>query len=99
MRRRGATRSRKLRKGWWCYLVIVNHTTGGRYFNDKQLYHVYAPAVGGLQILYIFLTCWLILPIVMLALTATAFRVNRSRFKRSGVEPLVTYLNHVARSA
>jgi len=80
------------------YFAVVNHSTGDRFFKRQDLWKIAQPGFGGcLASMYIVPSIFLAFNFIALMVLAAATQAQLSRFKSSGIGPLVEVLNQRAK--
>jgi hypothetical protein len=86
-------------KGAGDCLFVMNHTTGGRWFNEKPLRKLFRVGNPVLFVLYAFVgMAWNVVAWVLFWIWAVRYLRRVERFKTSGVLPFVGTLNQAAAS-
>lgn len=79
------------------YFVVVNHTTGDQFFKREDLGKILQPVGGCLSQSILLPNIFLAFNFIVILILAAKAETQLSRFKRSGIQPLVKVLNQRAK--
>ncbi len=80
------------------YFVVVNHSSGDRFFKRGDWWKIAQPGMNGcLASIYLLPSIFLAFNFIAIMVLAAATEAQLSRFKSSGIQPLIEVLNQRAK--